>query len=118
MQRSITTSSPPASAREAASSLEIPCCSQSRRAPIRTELSAMDGVRLRSAEHVDDVDLFGDVFQGGVGLLAEHVGFVGVHRNDAVADCLEPAHDAVRRAVRFRGRAHDRDGLGFDQESP
>jgi len=65
-----------------------------------------------AAEDVDDVDGLGDVFEAGVGFLAEDFGFVGIDGDDFVADGLEVGGNFVGRAARVGREADDGDGLG------
>lgn len=48
---------------------------------------------LRAAKNVNDIDGLGDVFKAGIAFFAEHFGFVGIDRNDAVAGALEIRSD-------------------------
>ena len=62
MQRSITTVSPPAAARAAASSLEMPSCNQ-RPGPNLHRFVGNGGRCFGPAKDIDDVDLLGDGFE-------------------------------------------------------
>jgi hypothetical protein len=66
----------------------------------------------RTAEDVDDVDGFGDIFEARVGFDAENLGFVGIDGNDFVADGLEVGGDFVGRAKGIGGETDDSDGFG------
>ncbi len=68
---------------------------------------------LGAAEYVDDVDRNRNVFQASIRFVAEHFGFVGIHRNDLIADRLEIGSDFMRRAMGLRGKADDGDGFGI-----
>jgi hypothetical protein len=69
-----------------------------------------------TAKDVDDVDGDGDVFEAGIGFLAEDFGFVWVHRDDLIADRLEVGGDLVRGAKRIRGKTDDGDGFGLAEK--
>ena len=56
---------------------------------------------LRTAKHVDDVDLFGNLEQRRIRFLSENLGLVRVDWNHAVARAEELHHDAVRRPLRL-----------------
>ena len=99
MQASITTVSPPAFARAAASSLAMPVCSHSAFAPIFTASSAIGRRVLRAPEDVDDVDALGHVDERRIRSLAEDLGFARVDGDDAVARLLQLLHDAVYDAL-------------------
>jgi hypothetical protein len=71
---------------------------------------------LRTAKDVDDVDGLGDVFEAGIGCLAEHFAFVGIDGDDAIADRLEIGGDFVRGAVGIRGETDDGDGFGLAED--
>jgi hypothetical protein len=70
----------------------------------------------RTAENVDDVDRFWDVFEAGIGFLAEDFGFVWVDGNDFVAGGLEIGGYLIRGAGRIGGEADDSDGFGLVEE--
>ena len=63
----------------------------------------------RTAEHVDDINAIGDVFEARVGFFAENFGFVGVDGDDAVAGRLQVSGDFVGGAAGIGGEADDRD---------
>jgi hypothetical protein len=69
-----------------------------------------------TAEDVDDVDGFGNVFEARVGFFAEDFGFVGIDGDDAVAGGLEIGSDFIAGAGRIRGEADDGDGFGRAEE--
>ena len=69
-----------------------------------------------TAEDINDVDGFGNVFKAGVGFLAEDFGFVGVDGDDFVADGLEVGGDFGGRTARIGGQADDGDGFGGAEE--
>lgn len=65
-----------------------------------------------AAEDVDDVDGLGDVFEAGVGFLAQDFGFVGVDGDDFVTGGLQVGGDFVGRTARVGGESDDSDGFG------
>ena len=70
-QRFMITSSPAASAVFAAASLRTPSCIHTTLAPMAIASATMGAAVLGPAEHVDHVDLVGDVAQRRIGHLAE-----------------------------------------------
>jgi len=69
-----------------------------------------------AAEDVDDIDGAGDIFEAGVGFLAEDFGFVGVDGDDFVAGGLEVSSYLVGGTARIGGEADDGDGFGLAEE--
>ena len=69
-----------------------------------------------AAEDVDDVDGPGDVFEAGVGFLAEDFGLVWVDGDDFVAGGLEVSGYLVGGTARIGGEADDGDGFGLAEE--
>ena len=69
-------------------------------------------------EHVDHVDLVGDVAQTGVDRFAEQLlaGGAGVHRDDAIALALQILHHEVARPVPVGRCADHRDGAHRRQD--
>ena len=69
--------------------------------------------RLGIAEHVDHVDLVGNIAQAGVGRLAQQLlaGESRVHRDDAIALRLQVLHHEVAGPVPVGRDADDGDGL-------
>lgn len=65
---------------------------------------------LGAAENVDDIDAMGDVFEAGIGFLAEDFGFVGIDGDDFVADGLEVGGDLMGGAAGIGREADDGDG--------
>jgi hypothetical protein len=66
-----------------------------------------------AAENVDEVDGLGDVFEAGIGFLAEHFPFIGVDGNDAISGRLQVGGDLVAGPSGIRREANDGDGLGL-----
>src|ERR1700730_17540255 len=121
MQSSITTNRPASRARSAAASSTTPSCIQIARAPTRIAASpaayntlpvvnqsrasphADRGVhnfrhKFRSPEYVHNVNLFGNVFQPGIGFFAQHFLLIWIYRNDPITGRLHILRDAVTRA--------------------
>lgn len=71
---------------------------------------------LGTAKDVDDVDGLGDVFEAGIGCLAEHFAFVGIDGDDAIADGLEIGGDFVGGTAGIRGETDDGDGFGLAED--
>src|SRR4029078_1380297 len=73
-----------------------------------------------ATEHVHHVDrqVGRKVAQRRVRLLAEHLGFVRVHRHDAVSVCLKVAGNLERRPARPRGQPDHRDRVHVAQQQP
>jgi hypothetical protein len=69
-----------------------------------------------AAEDIYDVDGNGHVFEARIGLLAEDFGFVGIDRNDLVANALEVRRDFVGGTERIGGEADDGDGFGVAEQ--
>jgi hypothetical protein len=65
-----------------------------------------------AAEDVDDVDGAGDVFEAGIGFLAEHFPFVGIDGNDAIANVLEVGSNFVAGTGGVGRKADNGDGFG------
>src|SRR5207302_4061773 len=70
----------------------------------------------RSPEDVDDVDVFGNVEERRVRLLAQHFLFARVYRDNMIAGALQLLHDAVRGFLGIRGGADHGDGLRTGEE--
>jgi hypothetical protein len=64
-----------------------------------------------ATENVDDVDGLGDVLQARIGFRAEHFPFVGIDRNDAIADGLEIGGDFVAGPGGIARKADNGDGF-------
>jgi hypothetical protein len=71
---------------------------------------------LGTAEDVDDVDGNGDVFQSGIGFLAQDFGYVRIYRYDFVADGLEIGRHAVGGSEGIGGEADYGDGFGVSEQ--
>lgn len=69
-----------------------------------------------AAEDVDDVDGDGDIFEAGIGFLAEDFGFVGVDGDDGVAGALEVGGDFVGGTKGVGGEADYGDDFGLAEE--
>jgi hypothetical protein len=74
------------------------------------------GNAVGTAEDVDYVDGDGDVFEAGIGFLAEDLGFVGIDGDNLVAGALKVGSDFVRGTHRIRGETDDGDGFGFAEQ--
>lgn len=89
--------------------------------PERFGVDGYGGIRDRgnvvgTAEDVDDVNGPGGVFEAGIGFFAENFGFVGVDRDDFVADRLEIRGDFMGGAPGIGGEADYGDGFGGAEE--
>jgi hypothetical protein len=69
-----------------------------------------------AAEDVDDVNGFGDIFEAGIGFLAEDFGFVGIDGDDAVTRGLEVRSYLVAGAGGIGGETDHGDGFGLAEE--
>ena len=71
---------------------------------------------LGATEDVDQIDWFGDFFQGGVTFLAEDFPFVWIHRDDAVADRLQVSGYFVAGAGGVRGETYYGDDFSLFED--
>jgi hypothetical protein len=74
------------------------------------------GDLLGTAEDVDDVDGNRDVFQSGVGFLAQDFGYVRIHRYDFVTDGLEIGRHAMGGSAGVGGETDYGDGFGVAEQ--
>jgi len=71
---------------------------------------------LRSPKDVHDMDFLGHIQQRSVSLLPEHLGDLGIDRNDAIAMGLHVRGNPMAGAKRAIGKANHGDGLGAIQQ--
>ena len=112
VQRSITTSSPPAWAIAAASQFDDPELEPQPARADRDGFAGMRDAQLRPAEDVDEVDRTGrgdGVGDGREGRSAEDLALVRIDRHAVVALGQQVAEDPVRGAARVRRRPDDGD---------
>jgi len=69
-----------------------------------------------AAEDIDDVDRLRNVLEAGVGFLAEDLGFVGIDRDDFVADGLKIGSDFMGWAAGIGRKTDDGNGFGFPKD--
>ena len=118
VQRSITTSSPPARAIRAASQLTTPSWSHRTLAPAATASTAWGTHSSGPPEDVDHVDRAGRRDRRGevrVGRQPEHLALVRVHRHAVETEADQRPEHAVGRPRRVGRRADDGDPPGRAQ---
>jgi hypothetical protein len=69
-----------------------------------------------TAKNFHDIYGNGNVFEARIGFLPKDFRFVGIDRDDLVADGLQVRGDFVGRTKRIGGQAHDGNGFGLAEK--